>query len=73
VVVVDQNVIPPEVVQRVESVKQHPHGGPPGQLKKIVGVQTGAEIVHGQKPGKVEKAEQRREEKAGKGKGKGKE
>jgi hypothetical protein len=25
----------------------HPHGGPPGQLKKVAGVQTGAEIVHG--------------------------
>lgn len=38
----------------------HPHGGPPGQLKKIEGVQTGAEIVHGNRHGQ------------GKGKGKGK-
>lgn len=27
----------------------HPQGGPPGQLKKVAGVQTGAEIVHGGK------------------------
>lgn len=25
----------------------HPHGGPPGQLKKRLGLQTGAEVVHG--------------------------
>jgi hypothetical protein len=30
----------------------HPHGGPPGQLKKQLGVQTGAEVVHGFKPGR---------------------
>ena len=30
-----------------EERTSHPHGGPPGQLKKVAGVQTGAEIVHG--------------------------
>jgi hypothetical protein len=33
-------------VAHVAQVKRHPHGGPPGQLKKQLGVQTGAEIVH---------------------------
>lgn len=49
VIYVDANYIPPVVVQRVARAKSHPHGGPPGQLKKIAGVQTGAEIVHGEK------------------------
>jgi hypothetical protein len=50
VIVVDHSYIPPVVVTRVEQIrKAHPHGGPPGQLKKIEGVQTGAEIVHGGK------------------------
>jgi hypothetical protein len=30
----------------------HPHGGPPGKLKKQLGLQTGAEVVHGFKPGR---------------------
>lgn len=30
----------------------HPHGGPPGQLKKQLGLQTGAEVVHGSKRGR---------------------
>jgi hypothetical protein len=30
----------------------HPHGGPPGQLKKQLGLQTGAEVVHGGKRGR---------------------
>lgn len=38
--------VPPVVRTRVAEVKAHPHGGPPGQLKKAAGVQTGAEIVH---------------------------
>jgi hypothetical protein len=33
------------------SVRGHPHGGPPGQLKKQLGLQTGAEVVHGSKRG----------------------
>ena len=46
VVVVDQNFVPPVVVARM---KEHPHGGPPGQIKKQLGLQTGAEVVHGEK------------------------
>lgn len=47
-IVVDRDVLlPPVVVRRVASVKAHPHGGPPGQLKKELGLQTGAEVVHG--------------------------
>jgi len=34
----------PAPVQIVRT--QHPHGGPPGQLKKVYGLQTGAEVVH---------------------------
>ena len=30
----------------------NPHGGPPGQIKKQLGLQTGAEVVHGRKPGR---------------------
>ena len=30
----------------VEPARAHPHGGPPGQIKKQIGVQTGAEVVH---------------------------
>jgi hypothetical protein len=33
-------------------VRNHPHGGPPGQIKKELGLQTGAEVVHGSKPGR---------------------
>jgi hypothetical protein len=59
VVEVDRNTFVPETVRtRVNEItttavntprtnwSSHPHGGPPGQLKKIEGVQTGAEIVH---------------------------
>lgn len=35
--------VAPAVVER----RGHPHGGPPGQLKKRIGVQTGAEVVQG--------------------------
>lgn len=38
--------VEPVIVNRM-----HPHGGPPGQLKKQLGYQTGAEVVHGTKPG----------------------
>ncbi len=53
-VVVDQNFLPPMVVNRINEVRLHPrqpHGGPPGQLKKQLGVQTGAEVVHGKTKG----------------------
>jgi len=50
-VFVDRDVIlPPVVVTREASL--HPHGGPPGQLKKQLGLQTGAEVVHGTRPGR---------------------
>src|SRR3954454_5428362 len=45
-IVVTQDYIPPTVRTRVAEWHAHPHGGPPGQLKKIEGVQTGAAIVH---------------------------
>jgi hypothetical protein len=51
-VIVDRTEFFPPVVQtRVAEARAHPHGGPPGQLKKDLGVQTGAEIVHGSRPG----------------------
>ncbi len=55
VVEIDSDEFIPDIVRtRVAEVKTHPHGGPPGQLKKIAGVQTGAEIVHrDRKPAKV--------------------
>ena len=53
-VIVDRDVIiPPVVVSRVASIRAHPHGGPPGQLKKELGLQTGAEVVHGTKPSRT--------------------
>lgn len=45
IVQVNDDYVPEAVALRV--AKRHPHGGPPGQLKKIAGLQTGAEIVHG--------------------------
>jgi hypothetical protein len=44
--------VPPMVRIHVAEVRAHPHGGPPGQLKKEHGVQTGAQIVHERHPGK---------------------
>ena len=44
---VDVDYIPTIVRTRVTEVRTHPHGGPPGQLKKQRGLKTGAEIVHG--------------------------
>jgi hypothetical protein len=49
-VIVDQNFVPAVVVARM---KEHPHGGPPGQIKKQLGLQTGAEVVHGEKRGRT--------------------
>jgi hypothetical protein len=51
-VVLEREVIPEFVVRRVAQVSGHPHGGPPGQLKKQLGLQTGAEVVHGEHPGR---------------------
>lgn len=50
--IVDRDVIlPPVVVTHV--ARAHPHGGPPGQLKKERGLQTGAEVVHGTPPNRT--------------------
>ena len=47
-----RTVVPDVVVRRADELRRnHPHGGPPGQIKKEIGVQTGAEVVHGTKPG----------------------
>jgi len=52
-VVVERDYAPPPVaVSRVQEWRAHPHGGPPGQLKKQYGYQTGAEVVHGEKRGR---------------------
>ncbi len=50
IVYVDRDYIPPLVQAHVTKVKEHPHGGPPGQLKKQLGLQTGAEVVHREDP-----------------------
>lgn len=47
VVEIDQSFVPVVVRNTVARNRAHPHGGPPGQLKKELGYQTGAEIVHG--------------------------
>jgi hypothetical protein len=47
VIVVDEGFVPAVVTRRVAERRKHPHGGPPGQLKKELGVRTGAEVVHG--------------------------
>ncbi|MGA7614535.1 MAG: hypothetical protein WBX15_05075 [Thermoanaerobaculia bacterium] len=53
--VVDRQVVLPQVVTtRVAQASGNPFGGPPGQLKKERGLQTGAEVVHGVKPGAKE-------------------
>ena len=83
-IIVDRTYVPQTVVTRVEEIRQHPHGGPPGQLKKQRGLQTGAEIVHGEKHAAKEAKHEAKELKhagkenhghgqgGGKGKGKGK-
>jgi hypothetical protein len=48
----DADFIPLPVRTRItEYRREHPHGGPPGQLKKERGLQTGAEVVHGTRRG----------------------
>jgi hypothetical protein len=44
-----ESFLPPIVRTRMVERRNHPHGGPPGQLKKDLGLQTGAEVVHGQR------------------------
>lgn len=63
--VYDEATVVPRVVREHHS---HPHGGPPGQLKKVEGVQTGAEIVHRERVAHREKAHEKGH---GKGNGKG--
>lgn len=46
IVDVDDRFFPALVQTRIAESRSHPHGGPPGQLKKEIGAQTGAEIVH---------------------------
>ncbi|MDX1585019.1 MAG: hypothetical protein R3338_15585, partial [Thermoanaerobaculia bacterium] len=46
-----QRIVPDRVIRYVDENGRHPHGGPPGQIKKEIGVQTGAEVVHGRHPG----------------------
>src|SRR5438270_1156814 len=81
-IAVTQDHLPPTVRTRVAEWHAHPHGGPPGQLKKIEGFQTGAEVVHRDEvrqfqpqpvvhipPGQAKKEERRAE---GEGRGRGK-
>lgn len=49
-VIVEETFFPTVVRTRVAEARTHPHGGPPGQLKKELGLQTGAEVVHGTRP-----------------------
>ncbi|HEV7427831.1 MAG TPA: hypothetical protein VGQ46_15855 [Thermoanaerobaculia bacterium] len=83
-IVVTQDYIPPTVRTRVAEWHNHPHGGPPGQLKKMDGFQTGAQVVHRDEvrqfqpppvayipPGQAKK-EERRAEGEGRGHGHGK-
>lgn len=51
-VIDEEHFVPPAVVSRVEEARGNPFGGPPGQIKKQLGLQTGAEVVHGEKPGR---------------------
>lgn len=55
--VTSREFFPAVVVDRIGSDRldldsSHPHGGPPGQIKKDLGLQTGAEVVHGERPGR---------------------
>jgi hypothetical protein len=50
---VDRVILPPIVRTHLTEVRRHPHGGPPGQLKKQLGLQTGAEVVHGTRRGET--------------------
>ena len=50
--IVDRDELLPAVVVN-RAARAHPHGGPPGQLKKQLGLQTGAEVVHGTVPNRT--------------------
>jgi hypothetical protein len=53
----------------VRPVRAHPHGGPPGQLKKQLGLKTGAEVVHGRQTLPPMSSSGRVENDRGRGKG----
>lgn len=79
VIDINDDYVPRGVRTRVAEARSHPHGGPPGQMKKAIGVQTGAEamrIADGDdrrvgKQRKPKKAGHDKEHGKGKGKGKG--
>jgi hypothetical protein len=53
VVIDDDDTFRRDVTTRVARVRAHPHGGPPGQLKKELGLQAGAEVVHERRPART--------------------
>lgn len=59
VVVIDDDFVPVVVRTRIAESRRHPHGGPPGQLKKQLGLKTGAEVVHGDRSDARERAARR--------------
>ena len=71
VVEVNRDTFVPEIVRTRGKEITSTHGGPPGQLKKIEGVQTGAEIVHRNRVAKPHGHGQGHGKGKGKGKGKG--
>jgi hypothetical protein len=72
VVDIDESFFPAVVRTRLAEVKQHPHGGPPGRLKKAQGAQTGAEIVHSdERRARPKKVIAHREDDRGRGRGHG--
>ncbi len=72
--VTDDTFLPSPVRTRISEARaSRPHGGPPGQLKKQAGVQTGAEIAHGTARSRsVAAGRADRDNARGHGKGKGK-
>ena len=69
---VDARFLPASVVRDLAERKSHPHGGPPGQLKKERGLKTGAEVVHATRGGNRDRIGEPRSRGQAKGKGKGK-
>lgn len=69
VIDITDDFVPRMVRKHVAEMRSHPHGGPPGQLKKAIGVQTGAEVVH--ESGRSRVAEPRHQKKVAHGRGKG--
>lgn len=47
IVDIDDRFLPAVVINRLAEHRSHPHGGAPGQLKKELGLKTGADVVHG--------------------------